>query len=182
MIVLSALVTPANRHGEDKVGDSVNIFCERCGCFQSEMMGVGFFTFLLFLEIDLETEKPHYHGALEGNEKVIAEVDRIVETEENVRVSEELEKTYGWNLYYCRKCKTVKRNLSFRLVFTGGSYEPTYFCEKCKSELLEAFCTDYSDSSPYDLRSVASGEHLDLKCPLCGLDKVSLTFGSILWD
>ena len=181
MIVLSALVTPVNRRGEDKVGEGTSFRCKRCNHEFSALFGCGMFDWL-FLQTDSSTNKPYYHKHIDSAE-VIVKVDQIVLTEENVREEDfhhrrGMQKRKGEAPYYCLKCKTIKNNYNFRLIFTGGSYEPTYFCEKCNSELL---LTYDKLRPPYGLHIVASGEPIELHCPQCGHDEVE-EYEFMNWD
>jgi len=165
------------------MGEGIFFGCKQCGYEFSIDFGCGFFNWL-FLEMDTKTNKPFYHSLIESAD-VIAEVDRILETEENVREDNEAydnpraRKHKGLAAYYCQSCKTVKNNYFFRLIFTGGSYEPVYFCEKCKSELLLArYKMSDSDSG---FRSAISDKPLDVCCPRCGSDNIR-ECGYIDWD
>jgi len=146
---------------------------------------------------DPSTKKPFYHGRIDS-EDVIADLDRIFATKEDVKevVEEEsieerikreeerrehpdavplkVRKKEGRASYYCPKCKTIESRLYFKLVFTGGSYEPVYRCEKCRSEKIYAY---YDKGAFY---FVDSRKPLSLCCPECGSD--DLIYGLIDWD
>jgi len=138
---------------------------------------------MLLFDNDPRTNEPVYRSDIK-NTNVVAEIERIFETKENVYADYGEQERAGvrrgieFAPYYCQKCKTVESNYFFRLVYTGGSYEPTYLCKKCKSDLLLA---EYKSGPDGGIFTATSDMPVDLCCPECG-HKMMVGPGGIDWD
>jgi len=162
------------------MGEGYGLECERCKHSFEIHEGGGFLDYGIF-----RTEpngKPKFHEYV-GTAKMIAEINDIMRTKENVA---EYHPPYdpnkkfsgsGWKMYLCPECRRLDSRYYFRITFTGGEYEPPYHCKKCKKKILPAKLRKSGDA----MRIVA-GKGIWWKCPKCGHDKVVYNNVIICWD
>jgi len=131
------------------------------------MAGCGFF------EYSTNSGKPDYYDYIK-DEKIIADIDRLVETAEDLREdTDKYSKHVNWwghgsAQYYCKHCNILHNRFYFRLIYTGGKYEPVYNCSKCdkKLVLVELMQTDDEEIK------FKADNNLKWKCPTCGGNKL----------
>ena len=159
------------------MGNKFDIKCERCDYSFTANVGHGF-RGCGFFETNPDTGKPYFNEYIKSK-KILADVNRILNTEKNVH---EDEIAYGHRIswrghgsaqYLCPKCGRFHNNFYFKLTFTGGTYEPAYFCTKCKSKLL--LIDIIEDNDIYEKNrfcTILSAEQINWRCPLCDHDKL----------
>ena len=154
------------------MGHMFGVRCGQCDYkFQANIghgfLGCGFF------EPDYDTGKPWYHSYI-TSKKIISDIEGILETWDDVREDEDAyEQRDEWHghgsaQYLCPKCGRLHNKFFFALIGSGGKYQPTYSCSKCKSllELVDLIRTEAGEIQ------IKSGLSLSWKCPNCGSDKL----------
>lgn len=133
------------------MGYTFDVKCEKCDYNFSANVGIGMLD-CDFFEIDFRIDKSYLYGHIE-EKKIIDDICFVLETKENISRN-----LYGSSQYVCSKCGRLYNNFNFQLTFTGGTYEPDYFCKECKNKLT--------------LVNIENGELIDWQCPLCGHSKL----------
>ena len=88
---------------------------------------------------------------------------------------------YGHEVYFCPRCHELCGRFYFRLVYSGGSYEPEYKCTKCRHFLHRAKAAKKGgEIKLYD----ANNNMIDWQCPRCGHDRLEqdIAAGIVMWD
>lgn len=70
-------------------------------------------------------------------------------------------KKYGYTIFYCPKCRTIKNRFDFELSKGDEIYKPKFVCGKCKSKLKEL-------SEAEEKKAKENDEHFFIKCKKCG--------------
>ena len=160
------------------MGERFGVKCNKCEYKFGVNIGCGLLG-LRFFEINERTGKPYYHGYI-SNQNIIADVDTLIRTAADVREDEDFYysknqwRGHGSAQYLCTTCGELHNEFYFRLVYSGGFYEPEYYCSKCSSTLVlvELIKADSGDIS------IKSKKKVSWKCPLCNNPELVIDYSA----
>jgi len=140
------------------MGHTFGVKCAQCEYKFEAVVGHGML-WCDFFGTDLDTDAPIYMDYIK-DEKILDDINRIIQTEENVRghVIDKIGYSHGLAQYLCVKCGRLYNKCYFKLVFDDGSYEPEYFCDCCENKLKKV--------------NLENNNKLKWNCPLCGQNKL----------
>jgi hypothetical protein len=145
------------------VGEIISIYCKRCKKTEEYWLGTGFFHSVDALFI--------------GNPPEILDKvkDKIIASEIKNKLNEGAVPgdDYGWDIYYCNKCKTIDQRLYFCF------YEKCRFCKTVMKRIDETYENGETIYSPDDF--IEKLEKLDIRCKRCGGKEFEI-IETGLWD
>ncbi len=155
------------------MGSAYELECKSCRHEIWVREGIGMIEMIATQTLPFEISR-EFLGVFDEYPKVVKETK--IWTDKNV-----VEKSESRNRFYkCESCQLSYNHLWFRFVSCNNFFEPSYFCESCKSKLnlLD------SEGSVEMLEEIAKTYRV-IGCPEChskDISEVSLDMEIILYD